>query len=216
MGRDVLSKIIYGARISVIIAGISILVSGALGTVLGLVAGYFGGWVDAIIMRLVDISLSIPIVLFALVLASVLGPSQTTVVTVVVVLLWSRYARLIRGETLTVVIQDYILRAKVSGSSDMRIIFKHVLPNVANSLLVLATLQVGFVIILEATLSFLGAGIPRPTPAWGLMVADGRDLVISAWWVSLFPGIAIMLVVLGMNLLGDWLRDRLDPKQRQI
>jgi peptide/nickel transport system permease protein len=216
MGRDVLSKIIYGARISVIIAGISILVSGALGTVLGLVAGYFGGWIDAIIMRLVDISLSIPIVLFALVLASVLGPSQTTVVTVVVVLLWSRYARLIRGETLTVVIQDYILRAKVSGSSDMRIIFKHVLPNVANSLLVLATLQVGFVIILEATLSFLGAGIPRPTPAWGLMVADGRDLVISAWWVSLFPGIAIMLVVLGMNLLGDWLRDRLDPKQRQI
>jgi len=134
----------------------------------------------------------------------------------VVVLLWSRYARLIRGETLTVVIQDYILRARVSGSSDMRIIFKHVLPNVANSLLVLATLQVGFVIILEATLSFLGAGIPRPTPAWGLMVADGRDLVISAWWVSLFPGIAIMLVVLGMNLLGDWLRDRLDPKQRQI
>ena len=167
-------------------------------------------------MRLVDISLSIPIVLFALVLASVLGPSQITVVTVVVVLLWSRYARLIRGETLTVVIQDYILRARVSGSSDIRIIFKHVLPNVANSLLVLATLQVGFVIILEATLSFLGAGIPRPTPAWGLMVADGRDLVISAWWVSLFPGIAIMLVVLGMNLLGDWLRDRLDPKQRQI
>jgi peptide/nickel transport system permease protein len=216
MGRDILSKIIYGARISVIIAGISILVSGAIGTVLGLVAGYFGGWADAIIMRLVDISLSIPIVLFALVLASVLGPSQITVVTVVVVLLWSRYARLIRGETLTVVIQDYILRAKVSGSSDMRIIFKHVLPNVANSLLVLATLQVGFVIILEATLSFLGAGIPRPTPAWGLMVADGRDLVISAWWVSLFPGIAIMLVVLGMNLLGDWLRDRLDPKQRQI
>ncbi|SVA88187.1 uncharacterized protein METZ01_LOCUS141041, partial [marine metagenome] len=173
-------------------------------------------WADAIIMRLVDISLSIPIVLFALVLASVLGPSQITVVTVVVVLLWSRYARLIRGETLTVVIQDYILRARVSGSSDMRIIFKHVLPNVANSLLVLATLQVGFVIILEATLSFLGAGIPRPTPAWGLMVADGRDLVISAWWVSLFPGIAIMIVVLGMNLLGDWLRDRLDPKQRQI
>ncbi len=167
-------------------------------------------------MRLVDISLSIPIVLFALVLASVLGPSQITVVTVVVVLLWSRYARLIRGETLTVVIQDYILRARVSGSSDIRIIFKHVLPNVANSLLVLATLQVGFVIILEATLSFLGAGIPRPTPAWGLMVADGRDLVISAWWVSLFPGIAIMIVVLGMNLLGDWLRDRLDPKQRQI
>jgi len=216
MGRDILSKIIYGARISVIIAGISILVSGAIGTVLGLVAGYFGGWADAIIMRLVDISLSIPIVLFALVLASVLGPSQITVVTVVVVLLWSRYARLIRGETLTVVVQDYILRARVSGSSDMRIIFKHVLPNVANSLLVLATLQVGFVIILEATLSFLGAGIPRPTPAWGLMVADGRDLVISAWWVSLFPGIAIMLVVLGMNLLGDWLRDRLDPKQRQI
>lgn len=216
MGRDILSKIIYGSRISVLIAGISILVSGAIGTTLGLVAGYFGGWVDALIMRFVDISLSIPIVLFALVLASVLGPSQSTVVIVVVVLLWSRYARLVRGETLTVVIQDYILRARVSGSSHIRIIFKHVLPNVANSLLVLATLQVGFVIILEATLSFLGAGIPRPTPAWGLMVADGRDMIISAWWIALFPGIAIMLVVLGMNLLGDWLRDKLDPKQRQI
>ncbi len=218
VGRDILSRIIYGSRISVIIAMIAIVVSGVIGTALGIIAGYWGGWVDALIMRLVDISLSIPIILLGLVLVAALGPRTSTVIGVIVVLLWSRYARLARGETLAVRVQDFISRAQVAGSSHSRIMFRHVLPNVFNSLVVLATLQVGFVIILESTLSFLGAGVPRPNPAWGLMVADGRELVASqkGWWVSLLPGMAIMLVVLSMNLMGDWLRDRLDPKQRQV
>ena len=218
VGRDILTRIIYGSRISVIIALIAIVVSGIIGTALGITAGYWGGWVDALIMRLVDISLSIPIILLGLVLVAALGPRTSTVIGVIVVLLWSRYARLARGETLAVRVQDFISRAQVAGSGHIRIMFKHILPNVFNSLVVLATLQVGFVIILESTLSFLGAGVPRPNPAWGLMVADGRELVASekGWWVSLLPGLAIMLVVLSMNLLGDWLRDRLDPKQRQV
>lgn len=218
VGRDILTRIIYGSRISVIIALIAIVVSGIIGTALGITAGYWGGWVDALIMRLVDISLSIPIILLGLVLVAALGPRTSTVIGVIVVLLWSRYARLARGETLAVRVQDFVSRAQVAGSSHIRIMFKHILPNVFNSLVVLATLQVGFVIILESTLSFLGAGVPRPNPAWGLMVADGRELVASekGWWVSLLPGMAIMLVVLSMNLLGDWLRDRLDPKQRQV
>ncbi len=218
VGRDILSRIMYGSRISVIIALIAIVVSGIIGTALGITAGYWGGWVDALIMRLVDISLSIPIILLGLVLVAALGPRTSTVIGVIVVLLWSRYARLARGETLAVRVQDFVSRAQVAGSSHVRIMSKHILPNVFNSLVVLATLQVGFVIILESTLSFLGAGVPRPNPAWGLMVADGRELVASqnGWWVSLLPGLAIMLVVLSMNLLGDWLRDRLDPKQRQV
>ena len=218
VGRDILSRIIHGSRISVIIAMIAIVVSGVIGTALGIIAGYWGRWVDALIMRLVDISLSIPIILLGLVLVAALGPRTSTVIGVIVVLLWSRYARLARGETLAVRVQDYISRAQVAGSSHRRIMVRHVLPNVFNSLVVLATLQVGFVIILESTLSFLGAGVPRPNPAWGLMVSDGRELVASekGWWVSLLPGLAIMLVVLSMNLLGDWLRDRLDPKQRQV
>jgi peptide/nickel transport system permease protein len=149
-------------------------------------------------------------------MALVLVASFRTILLVMVLFLWAVYARQSRGDTLTVRVQDYIARAKVSGASNFRIMLRHVFPNVFNSLVVLATLQVGFVIILESTLSFLGAGIPRPTPAWGLMVADGRELIIKAWWVSLFPGLAIMLVVICMNLLGDWLRDRLDPKQRHV
>ena len=216
VGRDILSRIIYGSRISVIVAGIAIFISGAIGATLGITAGYFGGWVDSLLMRLVDISLSIPIILMALVLVTALGASYQTIVIVLVIFLWAQYARQARGETLTVRVQDYIARAKVAGASDARIMLRHVFPNVFNSLVVLATLQVGFVIILEASLSFLGAGIPRPNPAWGLMVSDGRELIISSWWVSLFPGLAILLVVMATNLMGDWLRDKLDPKQRQI
>ena len=215
-GRDILSRLIYGARVSVVIASISIMVGGVIGVGLGIISGYFGGWVDSLIMRAVDISLSIPIILLGLVLVAALGPSKSTVIFVVIILLWSRYARLARGETLAVRTQDYIARARVAGASHTRIMVQHIFPNIFNSIVVLATLQVGFMIILEATLSFLGAGIPRPTPAWGLMVADGRSLVVAAWWLAFFPGIAIMLVVLSMNLLGDWLRDRFDPKQRQI
>jgi len=216
VGRDILSRIIYGSRVSIVVAGIAILVAGSIGTILGITAGYSGGWTDAIVMRLVDISLSIPIVLLALVLVIVVGPSFTTIIAVLVILLWAHYARMARGETLSVKVRDFVARARVAGASHTRIMIHHIVPNVFNSLIVLATLQLGLVIVVEATLSFLGAGIPRPTPAWGLMVADGRELIISHWWVAFFPGLAIMLVCLSMNLLGDWLRDKLDPKQRQV
>ena len=215
-GRDVLSRIIYGARVSLTVAGLSIFIAGSVGTTLGMIAGYFGGNVDHLIMRLVDITISIPASLFALGLAVILQPSFQTVIIVIVSIFWSRYARLIRGQTLGIKNQDFIGRAKVAGASNARIIVRHVFPNVVNTIIVLATLEVGQVILLEATLSFLGAGLPRPTPAWGLMVANGRELLISAWWVAFFPGLAILLAVMSMNLMGDWLRDKLDPKLRNL
>ena len=216
VGRDVLSRIIYGARVSLRVSVEAIVVSGFIGTALGLISGYFGGKVDALIMRLVDISLGLPIILVALVFVAALGPSLTTVVALITILLWARYARQVRGETLSIKERDFIARARVAGASHFRIMFRYLLPNVVNTLIVLATLQVGFVIIFESSLSFLGAGIPRPTPAWGLMVADGRELIVTAWWISMFPGIAIMLTVLSFNLVGDWLRDHLDPKLKNI
>ena len=215
-GRDVLSRMIFGARISLAVSLIAIFIGGSVGTSLGLVAGYFGGWVDDLIMRVVDLFLSLPLILMALVLVAVFGPSFTTVIAVVSILIWARYARQVRGEVLTIKQLDFVARAHVAGASHLRIMFRHILPNVMNTLLVLATLQVGAVILLESTLSFLGAGIPRPDPSWGVMVADGRDLILTAWWISLFPGIAIMVGVLAMNLLGDWLRDQLDPRLRQV
>ena len=211
-----MTRIIYGSRVSITIAGIGIAIAGTIGITLGIISGFYGGLVDAIIMRLVDISLSIPPVLLALTLATVLDPSFRTVIIVVGALLWSIYCRQVRGDTLSVRTQDYIARARVSGASNLRIMLKHILPNITNTLIVLATLQVGFVILLEAGLSFLGVGLSRPTPAWGLMVADGREVIIRAWWVALWPGMAIMLTVFGFNLLGDWLRDRLDPRLRQL
>jgi peptide/nickel transport system permease protein len=216
LGRDMLSRIIYGARISLTVSLIAIFVGGIIGTVLGLISGYFGGRTDAVIMRLVDISLSLPTILLALVLVAAVGPSFGTVITVLIVLLWARYARLVRGETLAIKELDFIARARVAGASATRIMVKYIFPNVVNSLIVLATLQVGYVILLESSLSFLGAGLPRAEPAWGVMVSDGRELIVTAWWVSMFPGLAIMLTVLSLNLLGDWLRDHLDPKLRNL
>lgn len=216
LGRDILSRIIYGARVSLTVSLIAIFVGGIIGTTLGLISGYFGGKLDAVIMRLVDISLSLPTILLALVLVAAVGPSFGTVITVLIVLLWARYARLCRGETLAIKERDFIARARVAGASHTRIMFKYIFPNVVNSLIVLATLQVGYVILLESSLSFLGAGLPRAEPAWGVMVADGRELIVTAWWVSMFPGLAIMLTVLSLNLLGDWLRDHLDPKLRNV
>ena len=215
-GRDMLSRILHGSRISILISAVGIAIAGSVGVTLGVIAGFYGGKVDAVIMRLVDVSLSIPPVLLALALATALSPSFRTVIIVVAALLWSIYCRQVRGDTLLVMQQDYIDRARVAGASGIRIMFRHILPNITNTLIVLATLQVGFVILLEAGLSFLGVGLSRPTPAWGLMVADGRDVIITAWWVALWPGLAIMLTVFGFNLLGDWLRDRLDPKLRQL
>jgi peptide/nickel transport system permease protein len=216
LGRDILSRIIHGARISLSVSLLAIFTGGLVGSSLGLLAGYFGGAIDHLIMRLVDIVLTIPAILLALVLAIVLGPGYFTVIFVVAVILWPRFARMCRGETLSMRSRDFVNRARVAGPSHPRIMVHHILPNVVNPLIILATLEVGHVILLEATLSFLGAGIPRPTPAWGLMVAEGRDLIISGqgWWISVFPGIAILLTVLSVNLFGDWLRDRLDPKLR--
>ena len=216
LGRDMLSRIIYGARVSLMVSLVAIFVGGVIGTVLGMISGYFGGWVDALLMRLVDISLSLPTILLALVLVAAVGPSFGTVITILMIFLWARYARLVRGETLAIKERDFIARARVAGASHVRIMVRYIFPNVVNSLVVLATLQVGYVILLESTLSFLGAGLPRPTPAWGLMIADGRELIVTAWWVSMFPGLAIMLTVLSLNLLGDWLRDHLDPKLRHV
>ena len=211
-----LTRVIYGARVSLVVAVISIILAGCVGTTLGLMAGYFGGNLDHLIMRLVDVCISIPAILLALVLSIALGPSFQTVIIVIVAIFWSRYARLIRGETLAIKNRDYIARAKVAGASNSRIIARHIFPNVVNTIVVLATLEVGQVILLEASLSFLGAGLSRPTPAWGLMVAEGRELLITAWWVAFFPGLGILLAVMSMNLLGDWLRDKLDPKLRNV
>ena len=215
-GRDILSRMIFGARTAALVSLAALAVGGIVGSVLGLVAGYFGSWWDHVIMRLVDINLSLPLILLALVLVVLFEPGTATTVAVVALLLWSRYARQVRAEVLTLKEMDFVARARVAGASNFRIVFRHILPNVFNTIIVLATLQVGNVILLEASLSFLGAGIPPPNPAWGVMVAEGRDFIVTSWWLSVIPGLAIMFTVLSMNLLGDWLRDYLDPKLRQL
>jgi peptide/nickel transport system permease protein len=215
-GRDVLSRIIYGSRISLIVSLIAIGVAGTVGTLLGLIAGYRGGVTDAVLMRLTDVGLSLPTILIAVVLVAVSEPSFRNVVLVIALLLWPRFARQIRGETLAIKEQDFVALAVVAGRSSAWIIRRHIFPNVVPTLLVISTLQVGYVSLLEGTLSFLGVGVPPPSPAWGLMIADGRGFLATAWWISLFPGLAMVLTVLSVNLMGDWLRDHLDPKLRQL
>ena len=215
-GRDVLSRIIYGSRISLLVSLIAIGVAGTFGTALGLLSGYRGGLVDAVLMRLTDIALSLPLILIAVVLVSVSEPSFRNVILVIALLLWPRFARQVRGETLAIKQQDFVALAVVAGRSSWWIMSRHIFPNVVPTLLVITTLQVGYVILLEGTLSFLGVGVPPPNPAWGLMIADGRGFLATAWWISLFPGLAMLLVVLAVNLMGDWLRDHLDPKLRQL
>ena len=216
LGRDILSRMIYGARISLIIAAVTLGIGGAIGTGLGLIAGYFGGLIDELLMRVVDIFLALPLVLVALVLVVAVGQSFFITTMVLVLFIWVRFARQIRGEVLQLKTMDYVSLAKVAGASTPRILFIHLFPGVVNTLIVVATLQVSIVILVESTLSFLGAGVPPPTPAWGSMVADGRDFLADAWWISTMPGVAILLTVLSLNLFGDWLRDRLDPKLRQL
>jgi peptide/nickel transport system permease protein len=215
LGRDTLSRLIYGAQISLAVSLVGILLTGVVGAAVGLLAGFWGAWVDTICMRLVDISLSLPGILMAVLLSVVFKPSFKNVVIVVIFLLWPSYARLVRGETLSLKQQEFVALARVAGCSSLTIMCRHLLPNLAPSILVLATLQVGFVIVLEASLSFIGVGIPPPTPSWGVMVADGRGLIEQAWWISILPGLAILVTVISLNILGDWVRDRLDPKLRQ-
>jgi peptide/nickel transport system permease protein len=214
-GRDVISRIIYGSRISLLVSLIAIGVAGTVGTAVGLVSGYRGGVTDALLMRLTDIGLSLPTILIAVVMVAVSEPSFRNVVLVIALLLWPRFARQVRGETLAVKEQDFVALAVVAGRSSTWIIARHIFPNVVPTLLVISTLQVGYVILLEGTLSFLGVGVPPPNPAWGLMIADGRGFLATAWWISLFPGLAMLMTVLAVNLMGDWLRDHLDPKLRQ-
>jgi peptide/nickel transport system permease protein len=224
-GRDLLSRIIWGARISLIVAAVTLIVGGTVGVALGLISGYFGGWVDEIIMRIVDIVLALPLVLVALVLVVAVGefhipflPQKEVhlIASVLSLFIWVRFARQVRGEVLRLKTMDYVSLARISGCSTMRILVAHLLPGVLNTVIVVATLQVSVVILLESILSFLGAGVPPPTPAWGSMVSEGRNFLRTAWWVSTMPGLALLLTVLAFNLLGDWIRDALDPRLRNI
>jgi peptide/nickel transport system permease protein len=216
LGRDILSRIILGARITLIVAFYAILLSGGIGATIGMISGYFGGKVDLVIMRLVDIQMSIPALALALVMAAVLSPSLSTVIIVISITYWTWYARIVRGEILSLKERDYVALAKVAGVSTPMIFIRHLVPNVANTLLVLATLQIGQVIIFEASLSFLGLGIQTPDVSWGLMLADARNYIENAWWAITMPGIAIAVTCLSANLLGDWLRDTVDPRRRQL
>ena len=215
-GRDILSRLIHGARVSLMVAALALTAGGGVGLTIGIVAGYVGGAVDAVLMRLVDAAFTFPAILFALLLAVTMGQGMTTLVLAISLLLWASFARVIRGEVLALKQRDFVALAKARGCSSARIMATHILPNVLNTFMVLVTLNIGVVIVAEASLSFLGAGIPPPTPTWGLMVSEGRGRIASAWWVSMIPGVAITLLVLSVNVFGDWLRDRLDPRLRQL
>jgi peptide/nickel transport system permease protein len=212
LGRDILSRLLFGGRVSMLVALVCVASDAVLGTLIGMLAGYFGGWVDAALMRLADVMLALPYLLIALVVVSVLGAGLVNVVVIIVVLRWAGLARIVRGETLGIKQRDYVALARVGGVGRAGILLRHVLPNVLNSVIVVSTLGVGTVILFESALSFLGVGVPPPTATWGGMVADGRGAIGSAWWVSLFPGLAITAVCLACNLLGDWLREVFDPK----
>ena len=216
LGRDVYSRVVHGARISLVVAAMVILMGNTIGVVIGLLSGWYGGWVDECCMRLVDIKLAIPTILLALVLVLALGQTFILIVGVLAITIWPRIARNVRGEVLQIKTLDYVALARVAGASTPRILSVHIFPGVINTLIVLTTLEIGIVILLESTLSFLGAGVPPPTPAWGSMVAEGRDRIAVAWWISTIPGLAILIVVMAANLFGDWLRDVLDPRLRQL
>ena len=216
LGRDILSRIVFGARISLIVSAVTLVIGGGLGVFLGLASGWYGGWIDEVLMRLVDIILSLPLILVALVMVSAFGQSLELIIGILAIWIWPRFARQVRGEVLQLKTMDYVSAARIAGASIPRILLIHLLPGTMNTVIVVSTLQVGIVILLEATLSFMGAGVPPPEPAWGSMVADGRDHLVDAWWVATMPGFAILFTVMSLNLFGDWLRDTLDPRLRQL
>jgi peptide/nickel transport system permease protein len=217
VGRDVLSRLIFGARVSMIVGITAVLVAGVIGTLLGILSGYLGGWADQVVMRVTDTWLALPALTFAIFLAAIVGPSELNIILILGLVYWTRYARVIRGEVLSLKQREFVRLAIVAGCSKSLIMWRHILPNVINSAVVLATLMLGVVIVTEASLSFLGVGVPPPKPAWGLMMADGKKgLMVGYWWLTVFPGICIMLMVLSANLLGDWLRVKLDPQLRQL
>jgi len=217
VGRDVLSRLIFGARVSMIVGITAVLVAGVIGTLLGILSGYLGGWADQVVMRVTDTWLALPALTFAIFLAAIVGPSELNIILILGLVYWTRYARVIRGEVLSLKQREFVRLAIVAGCSKRIIMWRHILPNVINSAIVLATLMLGVVIVTEASLSFLGVGVPPPKPAWGLMMADGKKgLMVGYWWLTVFPGVCIMLMVLSANLLGDWLRVKLDPQLRQL
>jgi peptide/nickel transport system permease protein len=216
-GRDVLSRLIFGARVSLLVGLTGTAVAGGIGLVLGILAGYLGGWVDQAVMRLTDAWLALPFLMFAIFLAALLGAGVLNIVVVFGLVYWTRYARVIRGEVLSLREREFVRLAQVAGVSTPRIILRHIIPNVMNTWMVLASLTVGVVIVTEASLSFLGVGVPPPTPAWGLMLAEARSTLMAGyWWLTVFPGVCISAVVLAANLFGDWLRIRIDPQRRDL
>jgi peptide/nickel transport system permease protein len=216
LGRDILSRIIFGARLSVFITITSVTVGAVVGTAIGIVSGYAGGYTDSTLMRIADLAISYPVMLIALLLAVAVGPRISNVILIVAFILWARFARIVRGDVLVVRRNAYVDLARIAGGSALRIMFRHILPNVSNTILVLASLNTGYVIVVEASLSYLGAGVPLPQPAWGSMTALGMNYFLSAWWVSTVPALAILVTVLSLNLLGNWVRDRLDPRLTQL
>lgn len=214
LGRDTLSRLIWGARTSLSVAFAAILIGGFIGACLGIIAGYLGGWADIIIMRLVDLTFSFPTILLALVVGVVLGSSFTNIIIIISIVIWAPYARMARGDTLKVKEMDFVALAKVAGCSKASIMVRHIAPNVATSIIIMATLEVGLIIILEASLSFLGVGIPPPNPDWGSMISEGRSYIVTAWWLSVVPGIAILLTVLSFNLVGDAVTELLNPARQ--
>jgi peptide/nickel transport system permease protein len=216
LGRDLLSRLLVGSRISLEVGFVVVVFSGLMGCAIALLAGYLGGWVDTILMRITDTMLSLPPLMIAIVIASIVGPSKKTIIIILIIVGWAGYARILRGEVLRIRENKFIQLAVTAGSSNLRIMLVHIFPNILNSLVVLGTLQLGIVIIAESSLSFLGVGVPPPDPAWGTMVAEGRRYIGHAWWLITWPGLCILLVVLSCNLVGDWLRVRFDPKFRQI
>jgi peptide/nickel transport system permease protein len=216
-GRDILSRLIYGAQVSLIVGVMGTIVAGGIGTTLGILSGYLGGWADQAIMRLTDAWLALPALVFAIFLATMVGPSMWNIIIILGAVYWTRYARVIRGEVLSLREREFVKLSEIAGASSSRVILRHLLPNVLNSAMVLASLTIGVVIIAEASLSFLGVGVPPPQPAWGSMLADGRSmLMVGDWWLTVLPGLCIMMVVLATQLMGDWLRVRLDPQLRNL
>ena len=215
LGRDLFLRMIQGARVSLTVGFVGVVVSGGIGITLGLIAGYLGGGWDRVIMRVADVQQAIPVLVLAVAVAAILRPSIVNLIAVLAVTTWFTFARVVRAEVLGIREMLYVESARVVGASARRIIVRHVLPNAAASIIVIATLQVGNLILFEASLSFLGVGVPITTPTWGRMVFDGLDYVETAWWIALFPGIAVMITVFATNLVGDWLRDALDPRQRE-